>query len=440
MRLRSFSVSGYKNIRQPLELTDLAPITLIHGANNIGKSNLLQAMELFFRCLAPPSGHLGFGNGRPLAPEEHQGLVAHSRELFHLERPLPIVLRGSFEVPQNEIDAADVQKSFPSTEVEVAFRIEWNLNSPLVRLEKLHFGTEAGAAKPPEADVKHSEQAPKFLAMNPFIQEGPARRFAIVGVHRDLENDPVDRRADSVPLSVEMYDCRESQNITRRNRWRAFVRVMESFKDVTDDAVFEVTFPRSAPFPRLMLDTDDRRTPFRLLGTGVQQAAAVLGNLLMRNASIVAIEEPELNLRWDLQDRLRQALIKLVSEPHAPGGLDQIFLTSHSPAFETGDTFWLMEKGSDGPVLSRRPSSELRFVLGSAPQHLGLPERVPQAYVTSQGVVKLPPQAIERLGVSRGGGVVVTDLEPRGIRVLSNDDYLDELGLAEEPEGTDAPA
>jgi hypothetical protein len=99
-----------------------------------------------------------------------------------------------------------------------------------------------------------------------------------------------------------------------------------------------------------------------------------------------------------------------------------------------------MEKGSDGPVLSRRPSSELRFVLGSAPQHLGLPERVPQAYVTSQGVVKLPPQAIERLGVSRGGGVVVTDLEPRGIRVLSNDDYLDELGLAEEPEGTDAPA
>jgi len=35
-------------------------------------------------------------------------------------------------------------------------------------------------------------------------------------------------------------------------------------------------------------------------------------------------------VRWDLQDRLRELLIKLVREPHAPAGLDQIFLTSHS--------------------------------------------------------------------------------------------------------------
>jgi hypothetical protein len=61
-----------------------------------------------------------------------------------------------------------------------------------------------------------------------------------------------------------------------------------------------------------------------------------------------------------------------------------------------------------------------------APVEPPLPSRAPQAYVTSDGIVRLPAHAIERLGVSKGGGVFV-DAEPRGVRILSNDNYLDEL-------------
>ncbi len=174
------------------------------------------------------------------------------------------------------------------------------------------------------------------------------------------------------------------------------------------------------------------RIPLTLLGSGVQQIASLLGNALVRNASIVGIEEPELNLRWDLQNKLRSALSSIVSEPHGTGGVDQIFITSHSPAFETSDSFWLMEAGPKGPTLSRRPASELPLVLGSAPQHLGLPERAPQAYVTSQGVIRLPPRVIERLRLEKGGGVVFVDTEPHGVRLLTDDDYLDELGLTDD--------
>ena len=81
--------------------------------------------------------------------------------------------------------------------------------------------------------------------------------------------------------------------------------------------------------------------------------------------------------------------------------------------------------------MSRRPASELPLVLGSAPRHLGLPESAAQAYVTSQGVVKLPEDVSARLGVQHGGGVVFVDAEPRGVRILSNDQYLDELGLTD---------
>jgi hypothetical protein len=206
---------------------------------------------------------------------------------------------------------------------------------------------------------------------------------------------------------------------------------MEQLQDVTGDGAFEVTFPRTETQARLVFDTDKMRIPLSLLGSGVQQVAALLGNLLVRNASIVAIEEPELNLRWDPQDRLRQALETLVAAPQGAGGLDQIFLTSHSPAFETSDSFWPMEAKGGVPVVSRRPASELSMVLGATPRHLGLPESTAQAYATSQGVVKLPEDVAARLGVPHGGGGVFVDAEPAGVRVRSNQQYLDELGLTD---------
>src|SRR5262249_52393963 len=105
---------------------------------------------------------------------------------------------------------------------------------------------------------------------------------------------------------------------------------------------------------------------------------------------------------------------------------------------ETGDSFWLMEAGPRGPTISRKPASVLPAVLGAAPEHLGLPDRAPQAYVTSQGVVRLPPRAIEQLPAEEGGGGFFVGAEPRGVRILSNDEYLDELGLTDDPGRTDA--
>lgn len=440
MRLRRFSVSGYKNLRKPIVLDPLGPINLIHGANNVGKSNLLQAMALFFRCLLPAGNELPFTSPFSLGRSEFHDLTPHPWELFTLGQPAPILLNASLNLLPSELAAAGIQQVFPTTELDIEVKLEWNAPEATYRITRFRFADGKDVTQRlNSADEKtRALRFAKFLARNMVVREGPAQRFAVIGVRRNPEDDQVQRDGDRAPLALEMYDCRESEDPVRRDRWRDFVQVMREFQDVTGDGTFEVTYQRSESLARLVFDTDKTRIPFRLLGTGVQQVAALIGQLLMRNASIVAIEEPELNLSWDLQNRLREALRKLVVEPHGVGGLDQLFLTSHSPTFETGEPFWLMETGSDGPTVSRRPASALPQVLGYGPQHLGLPERAPQAYVTSQGVVRLPPHAIERLGVSKGGGVVFVDAEPRGVRILSNDDYLDALGLIDEPKATDA--
>jgi hypothetical protein len=42
------------------------------------------------------------------------------------------------------------------------------------------------------------------------------------------------------------------------------------------------------------------------------------------------------------------------------------------------------------------------------------------------------------LHVEKGGGVFFVDTEPRGVRILSDDDYLDEMGLVDAREPPDA--
>lgn len=51
MHLKQFSVKGFKNFRQKIILEEMGAICVIHGENNIGKSNVLEAMQLFFQLL-----------------------------------------------------------------------------------------------------------------------------------------------------------------------------------------------------------------------------------------------------------------------------------------------------------------------------------------------------------------------------------------------------
>src|SRR5262245_45308967 len=63
MRLTSFKVQGFKNLVAPVELAELGAINVIHGANNVGKSNVMQAIEVFFRVLAWAPDALSQRNG-----------------------------------------------------------------------------------------------------------------------------------------------------------------------------------------------------------------------------------------------------------------------------------------------------------------------------------------------------------------------------------------
>jgi hypothetical protein len=362
MRIEKFRVQGYKNLTNELVMDGLRGYNVIHGVNNIGKSNLLEAMSL---------------------------LMQPSKSLSKDAKPL----LGNYEM---EIECWS-KDFFPSLAKE--------------RVEDESWFFADGVRK---RSSKHPISGRSYFVGKEFHlsarRTGPMtnERFMLIPVSRAINEKLLINHERESTLALEMYDAQQSEDIANVKRWRVFVEAMKDFQDITGPGEFVATYQRATDEAQLMFEMQDARIPFRLLGTGIQQIVQLLGRILMSNASIIAIEEPELNLRWALQTRLAGALRRLLANPDA--GIDQFFITTHSPAFSDEPDFWLMRKGEHGPIIERRPSRDLPLVLHDNLQEMPtLPKHEIDAWLTPEGVVKVPKFVQTQLHLEHGGALIFRD-------------------------------
>ena len=399
MRIEHFRVQGFKNLTEPLVMDNLRAYNVIHGVNNIGKSNLLEAMSL----LMQPSKTLS-KDATPLTGDSKLEIEAWIPGLF------PEV---SIEIRKELRELIDTLPE--AVEQSVTF-IQYR------RRKALNVQTGKWIL----LDENPFTEGPRISTLLGSRRKGPMQneRFVLIPVARALSEKIQAQANRETTIALEMYDAQQSEDIANVKRWRAFVEAMKDFQDITGPGEFVATFQRTSNEAQLMFETKDARIPFRLLGSGMQQIVTLLGMILMSNASIIAIEEPELNLRWALQTRLAQTLRNLLANPDA--GIDQLFLTTHSPAFSDTPDFWLMRKGVAGPIIERRPSTDLALVLQDdlqpAPE---LPRNEIKAWLTPQGVVQVPAFVQTQLQLEHGGAVIFREAQD-GI-LLQNEDIA--LGL-----------
>jgi hypothetical protein len=251
--------------------------------------------------------------------------------------------------------------------------------------------------------------------------------FTLLQVDRTLFGDagaqrsPRDRGLVPKSLALQLYDARESIEPSLVGRWQLFQELTATLSDIAGEGQFRPVYDRRTQEAELVLERGARRIPVHLLGSGVQQLVALVGQILMTQGRIVAVEEPELNLRFELQRRLADLFRRLVDDGRGP---TQLLLTSHSPAFEGVGPFHQIRRGADGPIAVAMPSeraaeaTELAVALGSAGQ------RAPLSYLTTDRVVRLSEEAARHLGLEHGGGVVVLREPDGSLRLMSNDAWL----------------
>ncbi|AUX20710.1 uncharacterized protein SOCEGT47_011830 [Sorangium cellulosum] len=418
MRLSSFHVRGFKNFRQEIGLEELGTFNVIHGVNNVGKSNLLQAMELYFRLLGlERDGWLPFSTDRRIDDQELLTMGFTRSEIFNLEQPYPIELRGEVLTDPQELDAAGIRPLLPADRVQVGVVLQWVGTSVAYRVKSFVFadGTNVVSSQSSPEKKTFILRFAKFLMQNFLIRTEEAARFALIPVTRLL--DP--------QLALALYDAKESSDIEAVRRWERFVEVMGLFTDILGDGAFVATYDRRSAQANLVYQTANARIPLNLLGSGVQQIVSLVGRLLMTKATIVGVEEPELNLRYSLQERLREIFTNIVGRP---GGPAQLFLTSHSPAFETGSDFYFMEPTAGGPVVQRH-GVEATLAAVDFPSELSTPQRAAaRSYVSTEGVVRLPERVMRALGLPQGGGITFVDHDG-SVEIMSNERFVDQFGL-----------
>ncbi|MEN8219455.1 MAG: AAA family ATPase, partial [Pseudomonadota bacterium] len=410
-------------------LEEMGAICVIHGENNIGKSNVLEAMQLFFQLLKVQYQHnLVLSTEMSFSEIKQLGIIAD--EIFNLENPGAIELNAIFEIEANELKNAGIEELLPTSIVQINQRLKPIYGTFDYQLTQFKFADGTDVTDANNEQQSYAKQIAKFLAQSilPLKAENADNRFILIGTDRHISEKEREAKRGmmSQSLCLQLYDAKESREIVYRNRWKLIVRTLQKFNDILGDGEFSVLFDRKTGHAELGFESPSSvLTPIEMLGSGIQQAVALIARLLMSRATFVAIEEPELNLRYTLQLRLREVLYEIVKSNVGP---QQIFLTSHSPAFEYGEHFYAMRTTSNGPIIERRSTQGAE----SFTQHYAITSlptadkrKAALCYVSNEGLVQLPERIRQLLGIEQGGGIMLLDDENGQVELLSDEKFYD---------------
>ncbi len=427
MRIKCFAVSGFKNFTQEVVLDDMGEICVIHGENNVGKSNLLEAMQLFFGLLSEDS--IKNGDSKQLT-EILKQLGFELRNILNLVQPIPIVLQAIFSLNPIEIKNKAEELSFvpllQSSETQPhEILIEIKINHSQIRTN-IDFQLENSLRTIFEVESSFLDAVVLAAISDTFspLTQKVYDNFILIGTDRRISIDEADTVREIIPqpLRLALYDIKESFEPMIAKRWKLFVKTMSRFNDILGEGEFVALYDRHANKADLVFDTGDKRIPVNLLGSGIQQVVALIARLLVSNATFVAIEEPELNLRYTLQLRLYEVFKEIVADP---AGVNQIFLTSHSPAFEHGEHFYHMHTSEHGVTVEKRPISQARMATGMNCDDSLTGKNAPYSYVTSEGLVRLPEHLLKDLNIPYGGGIfILKRKDNEHVELLTDEQYF----------------
>ncbi len=415
MQLKRFSVKGFKNFRTEIVLEDMGAICVIHGENNVGKSNVLEAMQLFFQLLK----RMAWVQQMTSSDIEKIGFLPS--EIFNLEFMDAIELNAIFNIEPHEIKDAGIEELLPSDQVQIGFQLKPIYDHFNYQVTQFQFADGTDVTQGSTEQKNYSLQFAVFIATS--------KPFELIGVDRHISTNEIEAKRELVPqsLRLQLYDAKESLEFLSSNRWKLFVSTLQKFDDVLGDGEFVAIFNRHTSRANLVFESSSARAPtatiripIDMLGSGIQQVVALIARLLISNATCVAIEEPELNLRYTLQLRLREIFHEIVK---APVGPQQIFLTSHSPAFEFGEHFYAM---TGEPTVKRLPIKTAHFFTEHDANAPKIGETAPQCYVSSERLVRLPEDICQTLGIEQGGGIVILKRQDNEhVEILTNAQFLD---------------
>lgn len=344
MKLVSFSVENYRSITKANKIP-LSDYSLLIGANNEGKSNILHALALGMNALIEWQRQVRRTSDGRVVRSPTGGMMPRSYRLdYDWEVDYPVAKQKRSTVSSTTNIILEFELNADET-AEFKSEIKSNLNGTLPLL--ISFGARTFDVKVKKPGRGQATLTKKSTRIADFI----SRRIS-------FEYIPAIRTAKSAAKVIEQLLGRELLRLDSDPEYQqAVAKIEELQKPILDELAetiqttvsgflpnvetVELNTRRESRYRSLRRDVeivvdDGNLTKLERKGDGVQSLVALA---LMRHASeqtskeqstIVAIEEPESHLHPRAVHELRSVIEKLSEN-------NQVVLTSHSPLFVDPD-------------------------------------------------------------------------------------------------------
>jgi len=412
LKLSAFKVENYRSLKQ-VSLENMAELNVLIGKNSSGKSNLLEAMNMFFSEFEPVKGAT-------------PGLNEY---IWHKGSTGPVVFEATFEVTGDQLtglpaeDQAFLTSVFGKT-VPSILKITRSLTNAqgVWKTDSIVWGIIVMVKDDvPQLSPNLKIDSPTLERILKIVSQMIKSRFRLLGASRDVRGG--DRFRTTVldeNAQTSLWNLQQSTSLRDEEK---YVEVETAFSEVTSLRLD----PAQA---RLMVRKGSRRFPLGLEGGGTQGAANVLFASLVEtdDFTILGIEEPGIHGHPRLQRRLCREIERIARRR-------QVLISTHSPtvvdALPNAST-WMVEF-EDGQTrvaqaddlrrllreLGSRPSDALfsdrivvvegmpdRMVLEAFARRLGI-DLADVAFVTTRGRgSETPAKTLEAL-VSAAGGALI---------------------------------
>ncbi len=381
MKIRRISIQRFKSLKKVL-MENIGDLIILIGANGSGKSNLLEALTLFFneldfetteRSLGSLDNYFWFDRDDK-QPIEFEVLIEFSKD--EIENMLPEGSKEAYQIEdKSEVIFNRAIKGPANSALWGVTSIKLNVVAPPRKLKSIETNETEGDQEPtqtPPPTPAQTESNDLLAAISPNLLQKLKTRFIYIPSTRNASADfsGFQRRPSIVSNNI-LNELRSlAQNIGEYEKMIGLLdQVAKTSRTVQDVRLVGSEFTIREQGSRMQL-------PFALGGSGHQELIALEYRLLAERDCFFGIEEPELHSHPELVRGFLRFLKEICEDK-------QVFVTTHSTAFVDAvdmENVWITRK-QDGATIFHmiQESSDLKMLLyelGHRPSDLFFPNAI----------------------------------------------------------------
>lgn len=357
LKIKTISIKNFRSLKD-IHMNEIGDLTTIIGPNSAGKSNLLEALDLFFSQFdSAPQRSLG---------GIYADYIWHDKDTSN---PIEIALR--FEISKKEVEKL-IPKNFfkqlpDQNYLTIVRKIYGPAQNAIIKTTAVFLGEQAlysddksplpppppppqpqGLPPPPPTPPPQIDQQAGELLRNLHSQF--QKTFKIIPSTRNFLNPtPAGQRTSTIQPNIlqELTQMGNTLGTTSEKRWN-------EIEDTITDTSQEITDVRVIAGQLTVKEKENRaRFPLFLIGGGNQELFT-LAHQLTDEFTIYGIEEPETHLHPHLARRLFD-IFKETSKAN------QLIITTHSTVFidqsELENT-WIVSKRNKETKIEKLENAE----------------------------------------------------------------------------------